>query len=234
MKKLLGLVAAAGFMLSAGTASATPITFNVQAGSSLNVGISVTLLNISGNQNFAVSGSVVADVNPDTGASTPITLDPQSGGLTLADNLLVVGTCPVCLNVNVQGVGAVINSGPIASTGSLPTVTLNLGSAGGILSLNSGQFVISGLVSSTVDLATTPFDLTITDPTNTSFNVSGTTATWTIPIAINTNVIVGGIPLGISVNGTSTLVGTLVPEPGTALLLVGGLAGLVAMGRRKA
>jgi len=171
-------------------------------------------------------------------------IDFTTSGLGTLDVSSVSGRFQISANQTLQGTGTVIGALTVASTGILApgnsagTITFNNN-----LTLASGSvsnFEINGLTTGLYDLAkggtgsqTVNFGGTLNLIFQSGFNTVGTVKifdfeTYAETFGVNTSGLASGYTA--SFNATDGVV-TVVPEPGTASLLLGGLA-LALLGRR--
>jgi hypothetical protein len=219
-----GLVAAAAsFLLGAASAQATPVTFTADPTSSFALSITAGVLG-SANGSAVVSGSLTASVT--STATPPITIT-ESGSTFNVANFTITGLALGALAIdNFQ----FTVSGPAATTTGSNPYTVNL--AGATITVDNGQ-VIQGGSTVLFDYAKTPDVVTLPNPTNSTFQVSGSNLSWTIPTTMTSTLSTLNIPVNITITTDLLLKGSVVPEPTSLALLSAGLTGLAAFGRRR-
>jgi len=203
--------------LAAGTAQALPITWTIDSSVS---SFTVSLPAFSATSNAAsVGGTISGDVDD-------MSISAASGAIDVLDdlNLTVFGSAVTGSNL-----------GGTLSGASAPIVGGVADLQGWVLSLDQGSLVSAGL-GLDIDLATAPFDFVLPTTLSTITDLGGGVLEWIIPLSASTVVdasaVIDGLTLDIEVSGTLVATGTPVPEPGTATLMLLGLAGLAA--RRRA
>ena len=214
------LVAVASLLWAAG-AQATPVAFTTYSsfGLAINAG---ALGGASGSG--AVSGTLTADV---TSTSTPpITITETASSFNVA-NFTITGLALGPLAVD--DLRFTISGPAVSTTGSNP-YSLNL--SGDTIAVNNGQ-VIQGGSATLFDFSKTPDIVVLPNPTNTTFQVSGSSLTWTIPLTLVSTLSTLGVPVNITITTDLVLKGTVVPEPETLVLFGTGLTGLVILGRKR-
>lgn len=201
------------FAMAAGTAQALPITWTIDSSASSFV---VSIPTVGATSNTAsVGGTISGDVDAASISAT-------SGAIDVLDdlNLTVIGN-----PVTGSGLGGTLSGASTPIAGGVADLD------GWVLSLNQGSLVSAGL-GLNIDLATEPFDFVLPTTLSTVSDLGSGVLEWLIPISASTTVAVSGLSLGVNVTGTILATGTPVPEPGTATLMLLGLAGLAA--RRRA
>jgi len=232
MKKTTLLIAAAAFLV-ASSASATPITLNTTGSTSTFMvtvdggplngpsGCIATGTCHPGVGTGVISGSLSSDVNFGTGEITNVTSSFSVSNFALAP-ASTLGT------ITFEGFG-------FADTG--PATPLTVGSGGSVdiggstLSVNAGFVKLNG--SALFDFSATPLNVTLPAGTTGTFGVSGANISFSLPFTTVSTLSTFGIPVNITIDTALNLSG-VVPEPGTALLIGAGLAGLALAGHRKA
>ena len=219
-----GLVAAAAsFLLTAASAHATPITFTADPTSKFGLAITSSVLG-SASGSAVVSGTLTADVTSTT--APPITIT-ESGSTFSVANFTITGLALGALAIdNFQ---FTVSGPPVATTGSNP-YTVNL--AGQTITVDRGQ-VIEGGSTVLFDYAKTADVVVLPNPTNSTFQVSGSNLSWTVPTTLVSTFSTLNIPVTITINTNLLLKGSVVPEPTSLVLLSAGLTGLAAFGRKR-
>ena len=203
--------------LAAGTAQALPITWTIDDSASSLI---VSIPDFSATSNTAsVGGTISGDVDATA-------ISASSGAIDILDdlNLSVLGSA-----VTGSGLGGTLSGASAPIVGGVADLD------GWVLSLNQGSLVSAGL-GLNIDLATAPFDFVLPTTLSTISDLGGGVLEWLIPLSATTTVdasaVLPGLMLDVDVSGTILATGTPVPEPGTATLMLLGLAGLAA--RRRA
>jgi hypothetical protein len=215
--------AAASFLLTTASAHATPVTFTADPASSFGLSITAGALG-SASGSAAVSGTLSANVTSTT--SPPITIT-ESGSTFSVANFTITGLALGALAIdNFQ---FTVSGPPVATTGSNP-YTVNL--AGQTITVDRGQ-VIEGGSTVLFDYAKTADVVVLPNPTNSTFQVSGSNLSWTVPTTLVSTFSTLNIPVTITINTNLLLKGSVVPEPTSLVLLSAGLTGLAAFGRKR-
>lgn len=240
LRRTRGAALALGLVLAfaASQASATPITLSVDSGqSSIDVDVSASIL--SADDTAVVSGSLQADL--DLGLPS---FEALSGAFELSDLEISASTFGNGFNIESEDLGAGFTGGPVLGN-QTDAITFQFDLAGFVLSLDSGSIfgeTFGGLVGASTfsfDIEQEPFDFVLTStlmtltatPVGNDFNIVAS-------IPIDDELVIDGdeadLPLDVTlgVNGDIVMTGLLVPEPGVLLLLLAGLGGLAARGRR--
>lgn len=207
---------------------------------------------IRGNVNFNDLGQAIVDVRAQDGQRTILRADPE--GSTVATALLPFASTPegendVALNIfNGLGVLAPIFVDPIVATGF--TYTQGIGGENfasllipDALPLGDDEFTvefdIGGTLFSETLFAGQTLDFTGFDPLGISmFSILGIDITEAIdptdPFVVGLTFVNGGFSSTLSIDAiTVDTDATVVPLPGSAFLLLAGLAGLGFVGRRR-
>ncbi|HKE10834.1 MAG TPA: PEP-CTERM sorting domain-containing protein [Myxococcota bacterium] len=219
-----GLVAAAAsFLLTAASAHATPVTFTADPASSFGLSITAGALG-SGSGSAVVSGTLTANVTSTT--TPPITITESGSSFSVA-NFTVTGLALGALAID--NFHFTVSGPAVTTTGSNP-YTVNL--AGQTITVDQGQ-VIQGGSTVLFDYSKTPDVVTLPNPNNSTFQVSGSNLSWTIPTTMVSTLSTLGIPVNITITTDLLLKGSVVPEPTSLVLLSAGLTGLAAFGRKR-
>jgi PEP-CTERM motif len=224
----LGALAAGLLWLLGASAQAVPISWTIDYASS-SFDISLTVLGSTGTGTGNVAGTEASDVIDPLGPSP--SLEFTGGSLSFDDTAFVVSTFLGALNVNTLGIQGALTGGPSVGTpaGSGPwTVDL----AGMVLTLDQGFIDTSGLSASSTDLSVSPVMFTLGTTLATLTETGGTDLALAVPVSLSTVVVVSGINVTVDVTGNLAMGATLVPEPGTVVLLASGLAGIALQRRR--
>jgi len=243
-----------GFVaLVAARAEAVPVGWAVVPGSSgvtLDVTITNDLIGVVTRQvSTHFEGSLESEIqNPLYGQ---VILELTGGDVRLADTSFAFSVGPVAFTVAFAGMGGALTGGPTASFNQdyvYPSGwgQWELGLNGFVLTLDQGSIDVTGFLSGSFPLAANPAVFTLAWPQNwldhvyraSESSVPGvtdlgleiknldTTANLVLMVAEN-------FPVDVSIRLTGDLIlVSTIPEPGTGLLLGGGLAGLVLRRRR--
>jgi hypothetical protein len=244
------LVAFAVLVGLAAPAGAVPVQWSVDHASSA-LAITVQLQNPfigtrSGSGASAASGVVDSElVDPDGLPS----LELLASGIALDDTSfpIVLGGLFGTVTVTYESVGGTLTSAPLLGAASGPG-TWSMDMTGALLSLDTGLVhATHPMLSQTVDLAATPtvftFGSTLATYAATPSSGNQLDLSLTMPIDLWSTLAPIPAPIIGNVNSTLHMTGTLrmtattalpaVPEPGTALLVSSGIAGLVVRGRKR-
>ena len=237
---LLGLVA----LGLAQPARALPVSFEVDpATTSLTLGLSSSAAGGQSTTPFAVSGTLPGDavLSDDALFGSVVTqLSLFGGDLSASHDPLSIFGAGVSLtfassNLGASVVGPVVDAIPVAPG-------LSIGEFRDyVVALDRGTLLVSGNVLSnpvdvSIDLALFPIELTL--PINSIGQIravqgsAGLGADVTVPIDASSRLFIAGLEADVSLSGQVGLTGTVVPEPGTGILLAAGLA-LTAAARRR-
>jgi len=203
--------------LAAGTAQALPITWTIDSSTSSFI---VSIPDFGATSNAAsLGGTISGDVDATS-------ISASTGAIDVLDdlNLTVLGN-----PVTGSGLGGTLSGAPTPIVGGVADLD------GWVLSLDQGALV-SAALGLNIDLATAPFDFVLPTTLSTISDLGAGLLEWVIPLSASTTVdasaIFPGLMLAVDVSGTIVATGTPVPEPGTATLMLLGLAGLAARCRR--
>jgi hypothetical protein len=210
-----GLTVALGATLAmaASTAQALPITWTIDSSAS---SLTVSLPAFGATSNAAsVGGTISGDVDATS-------ISASSGAIDVLDdlNLTVIGN-----PVTGSGLGGTLSGASTPIAGGVADLS------GWALTLDEGTLVSAGL-GLDLDLSVSPFAFVLPTTLSTVADLGGGVLEWLIPLNATTQVTVLGVMADVTVSGTILATGTPVPEPGTATLMLLGLAGLAA--RRRA
>lgn len=231
LRKLSRVAAGAAMLLAGGAASALPVSFTLNNGGNQNLNkLTVSIPDFGATAQSTLTGTI--DTQISSPGSLPASLSAVGGEMLLSDfNLLGV-------LIQAKGLGVTMSGGPKNSTGGPSPIGFDLGSLFS-LTLNQGKIFVNGAVNN--DFSVTPVIFGLPAPTQSSMAVSpipnGYNLVWSIPVSVSTlldNPVAPGQKITLSVTGNVRAVGQyVVPEPGTLLLVVAGLAGLGVAGRRR-
>jgi hypothetical protein len=218
LKRTLGLALAgmAACLLTAGTAQALPITWTIdQSASQVAVSIDEEVSNSA-----ELQGTVVGDLTPGSSISA------SGGSIEIVDDVVILlfGGLPL----TGSGLGGILTG---------PATPILAGVAdldGWALTLNQGTLVQPDLELN-LDLSVSPFDFVFPSTLSTITDLGGGLYEWEIPVSatalVDASDILPGLFIPVVVSGNILLTGTPVPEPGTALILLGGLTALAVRRR---
>ncbi len=196
--------------LAAGTAQALPITWTIDDSASSFV-VAIPALGATSNA-ASVGGTIGGDVDASS-------ISANSGAIDVLEdvNLTILGgpATGSGLSGTLTGASTPIDGGGVADLD------------GWLLTLNQGSLVAAGL-GLNIDLSVDPFEFVLPTTLSTISDLGAGLLEWVIPLSASTTI--SGI--GVDLSGAIVATGTPVPEPGTATLMLLGLAGLAA--RRRA
>ncbi len=216
-----GLAVAASVLL-AGAAYAVPVTGVAIAPSNFNISIAADGLGTTTGSG-AITGSATTDL-------TVTSSNASTVGGSGSFNVATFTTAPplVALGATeIDGFHIDVALPATTSTAGGPTV-FNPDLAGTVVTVDSGFVVQVSTGATLFDFSKSPTVVTAPAGSLTTLDVAA--QTWTIPFTTTSSLTTSGVPVNITI-GTDLVLA--IPEPGTLLLLGAGLAGLVAVGRRK-
>lgn len=221
-KKQLAAFALGLVLTSSGAAGAAPVVFAVDAGSELVFSLAYQNGFAAGSGTSAVSGEIAVDSTAGTlsisGPNTLSLADIGPGNWT--------GT-PVFLEDGVlTGTGTEIGMGGVGPVGEGNPGEYDL--TGWTFTWKQGLFVAGIGDAFSWDMAAFPLAFSI-DSALSTLDTSGPLATWTIPMAATYTFTTLAQLVTLSYTGEIHL--TEIPEPGTMLLLAGGVIALAARRR---
>jgi hypothetical protein len=215
-----GLLLAAATLLLPVAAHAVPVQGTAAAGSFFGLSITAGPLG-SASGTGAITGTSSTDL---TTTSTSAMTTGGTGTFNVA-NFTAPGLALGTLSINNFKLEVAL---PPSTNTSGAGGIFHVDLGGTVVTVNQG-LVIQGGTTTLFDFSKTP--TVTTAPAGSLTTLDLVKGTWTIPFTSTSTLSTVGIPVDTTIK--TNIVLTLIPEPGTVILLGAGLVGLGALARRK-